>query len=110
MLPQQHPGVGQRQDQRQAGKALGPTPAGEFLAKPAVEVLFREPAGEWTPTFLLLDSGAAISVLLQGDATLRGIELKAGEPARVRGPSSKLLHGSRHRIRMRLQDPHRVCE
>jgi len=77
---------------------------GRVKTFPAAEVLFRTAAGEWAPTFLLIDSGAAISALPKSDAALLGVELKSGEPAMVRGFSGKPLHGWRHQVNIRLKD------
>jgi hypothetical protein len=77
---------------------------GRVSVFPAAEVSFRTTAGEWAPTFLLIDSGATLSTLPKCDAALLGVELKAGEPATVRGFSGKLVRGWRHRIRIRFQE------
>lgn len=77
---------------------------GRVTVFPAAEVFFRTAAGEWAPTFLLIDSGAAISALPKSDAALLGVALKSGELAMVQGISGKPLRGWRHEISIRLRD------
>jgi hypothetical protein len=84
----------------------GITFSGEGSLKifPAAKVEFLNQQGEWFTLFLLIDSGAAVSVLPKADAPLFGIELKAGKPAAVAGVGADHIRGWQHMVRARLTD------
>ena len=69
---------------------------------PAAKVNFLNHQGDWFTLFLLIDSGASVSVLPKADAPLFGLELKAGKPAAVAGVGTDHLRGWQHTVRARL--------
>jgi hypothetical protein len=77
---------------------------GSLKTFPAAKVDFLNGQGEWFTLFLLIDSGASVSVLPKVDAELFGIELKAGKPAAVAGVGADQIRGWQHTLRARLTD------
>ncbi len=80
------------------------TGEGSLKTFPAAKVDFLNQQGEWFTLFLLIDSGASVSVLPKADAPLFGIELKTGEPAAVAGIGADHLRGWQHTLKARLTD------
>jgi hypothetical protein len=75
------------------------TGEGSLKTFPAAKVDFLNNQGEWFTLFLLIDSGASVSVLPKADALLFGIELKAGKPAAVAGVGADQIRGWQHTLR-----------
>jgi hypothetical protein len=69
---------------------------------PAAEVFFRDKAGEWASSLLLIDSGASLSALPKSDAQVLGLEAEQGERIDIRGIGHKPLVGWRHELTVRL--------
>jgi len=78
------------------------TGEGHLKTFPAAKVDFLNHQGDWFTLFLLIDSGASVSVLPKTDAPLFGIELKAGTPAAVAGVGTDHLRGWQHTVKAQL--------
>ncbi|MBU1014841.1 retroviral-like aspartic protease family protein [Patescibacteria group bacterium] len=71
---------------------------------PAVEVGFVMKEGEHITLFLLVDSGAVISVLPKSDAEALGIQAEEGAPFAVAGIDGKAIQGWRHEVPVLLEN------
>lgn len=71
---------------------------------PAAKVFFPYKDGGEVPLFLLIDSGAVISVLPLNDAEALGIKnVKNGDEILISGISGKAIKGWQHEILVRLE-------
>lgn len=76
---------------------------GALDALPVAEISFFSGKGERLSLFLLIDSGAAISVLPASDASMLGISEKQGTPTRIAGIDGKLVKGWKHQVRVEIR-------
>lgn len=71
---------------------------------PAVEISFANKKGDWLSLFLIIDSGAAISVLPAGDADVFGLTLNDRYVMKIYGIGRGSINGWKHEVRIRLGD------
>lgn len=71
---------------------------------PAAEILSTNKNGDWLSLFLLIDSGAAISVLPASDAGVFGLNLRDGSDAKIYGIGRGSISGWKHELEIRFGD------
>ncbi len=69
---------------------------------PAAEVSFPALDNEWITLFLILDSGATISILPKTDASALGIDAEKGRPTSVTGINGETTAGWQHEHNVRI--------
>lgn len=71
---------------------------------PVAEVGFKSKNGERFLLFLIIDSGATISVLPKSDARVLGIDVKKGRKVMISGIGGEKLSGWQHEIVIFLEN------
>jgi hypothetical protein len=77
---------------------------GHLQLFPAAEAGFPSKDGGWFTLFLLVDSGAVMSVLPKQDASAFGIDPETGRERAIAGIEGVPIKGWEHIVRIRLRD------
>lgn len=71
---------------------------------PIAEVGFKTKDGEMISLFLIIDSGATISVLPKSDAKSLGVNIEKGKPVMISGIGGEKIGGWLHQIKVWLKE------
>ena len=71
---------------------------------PAIEIFFLSKDGEKLSLFLIIDSGATVSVLPKSDAEVFGVRLENGIPLSISGIGGEMVNGWKHKIAVYFGD------